>query len=149
MCSLLFKNLQILHEVRKEDDTYYQCAFWIIGNSMKDILDEKYHLCCHKILSDYNGNMIDKIKSKRSLSHKRLWDSKYKAIEHSDKEFNYYPRGRVGISNGIAYINLINDCDYDFIINGITKEYEVDKLEIRKELVNEFSDGGHRAHLLI
>lgn len=72
MCSLLFKNLQILHEVRKEDDTYYQGAFWIIGNSMKDILDEKYHLCCHKILSDYNGNMIDKIESKRSLSHKRL-----------------------------------------------------------------------------
>lgn len=145
----LFENLQIMKEVRKEDDVYYQGAFWIIGDSMKDILDnKKYHLCCHKILSDYNGNMIDKIESKRSLSHKRLWDSKYKVIEQSNKEFNYYPRGRVGISNGIAYINLINDCDYDFIINDIIKEYELDKLEIRKELVNDFSDGGHRAHLL-
>lgn len=91
---------------------------------------------------------MTKIESKRSLSHKHLWDSKYKTIDQSDKEFNYYPRGRVGISNGVAYINLINDCNYEFVINNIIKEYELDKLEIRKELVNELSDGSHRTHLL-
>lgn len=140
--------IKILKEVKKEDDYCFQGAFWIIGNSMKDILDGKYHLCCHKILSDYNGNILDDIESKRSLSHKRLWDSKYKSIENSDKTFNYYPRGRVGISNGTAYINIINDCDTLDIINDIINKYDIEKLTITKELVNEFSDGGHRAHLL-
>ena len=146
--SNLFENLQQLHEVRKEDDYYYQGAFWIIGDSMTDILNNKFHLCCHKILSNYNGNMIDKIESKRSLSHERLWNSQYKQKENSDKPFNYYPRGRVDISNGVAYINIINDCDTNDIINNIISEYKISKLQIKKELVNEFSDGGHRAHLL-
>ena len=145
----LFETLQNMNEVIKEDDSYYQGAFWIIGNSMDDIINKnKFHLCCHKILSNYDGSMIDKIESKRSLSHERLWNSKYKVIENSDKPFNYYPRGRVGISNGIAYINIINDCDTTNIINHIIDEYKISKLEIKKELVNEFSDGGHRAHLL-
>lgn len=37
MSSLLFKNLQILHEVRKEDDVYYQGAFLDCRQ-----LDERY-----------------------------------------------------------------------------------------------------------
>lgn len=145
----LFEELQNLNEVRKEEDNYFQGAFWIIGDSMKDIIEnENYHLCCHKILSDYNGKMIDKINSKRSLSHKRLWNDIYKIKENSDKDYNYYPRGRVGISNGIAYINIINDCYKEFIIRDIVKEYEISKLQLQIELVNEFSDGGHRAHIL-
>lgn len=142
------ENLRLMNEVRKEDDYYYQGAFWIIGDNMNEILNNHFHLCCHKILSDYNGDMIDKIESKRSLSHERLWNSKYRLKENSDKPFNYYPRGRVGISNGVAYINIINDCDTNAIINNIISEYEIFKLQIKKELVNEFSDGGHRAHLL-
>lgn len=144
----LFENLQQLNEVRKEEDTYFQGAFWIIGKSMQDVLNGDFHLCCHKILSDYYGNMLDKIESKRSLSHERLWRDKYKELENSDKSYNYYPRGRVGLSNGVAYINIINDCDIPMIINHIIDEYEISKLQIKKELVNEFSDGGHRAHLL-
>lgn len=140
--------MKILHEVRKEDDYYYQGAFWIIGDSVEDILNGNYHLRCHEMLSDFYGNILDPIESKRSLSHQRLWNSKYKDLEHSDKPFNYYPRGRVGISNGIAYINLIEDCDTPKIIADIINEYEIGKLTIKKELVNEFSDGGHRAHLL-
>lgn len=54
----------------------------------------------------------------------------------------------MGISNGVAYINIINDCNTDDIINNIIDEYKISKLQIKKELVNEFSDGGHRAHLL-
>lgn len=140
--------MKILNEVRKEDDYYFQGAFWIIGDSMQDITSGKYHLCCHKMLSDYSGNILEIIESKRSLSHQRLWNSKYKAIEHSDKPFNYYPRGRVGISNGVAYINIIEDCNTFRIIEDIITAYNIDKLQLRKELVNEFSDGGHRAHLL-
>ena len=61
----LFENLQELQEVRKEDDSYYQGAFWIIGDSMQDIKNGVYHLCCHKILSNYSGMYIDLSKEKQ------------------------------------------------------------------------------------
>lgn len=51
---------------------YYQGAFLIAGDSVKSILVGDYNLICHKIRSDYTGNILDEIKSKKSLSHKRL-----------------------------------------------------------------------------
>ena len=128
--------------------TVYQGAFWILGDSVKSILGGDYRLICHKIRSDHIGNMLDEIKSKKSLSHKRLWNGIYKNAVNPDADYNYYPRGRVGINNGIAFINIIDACNTPKIIEDIIKEYRIDGLEIRVMAYDKNVDGGHRAFTL-
>lgn len=122
----------------------YKGVFWIAGNSVKDILSGNYKLICHKIKSDNIGNMLEKIKSKRSLSHKRLWNEMYKCKVNADVAFNYFPRGRIAISEGVAFINIIDVCNTQEIIDNIIKEYEIDGLEIRIMSYDGNADGGHR-----
>lgn len=128
--------------------TVYQGAFWILGDSVKSILGGDYRLICHKIRSDHIGNMLDEIKSKKSLSHKRLWNEKYKQTVKPDVLFDYYPRGRVCINNGITFINIINECNTPRIIEDIIKEYRIDGLEIQVMSYDGNADCGHRAFTL-
>lgn len=62
-----------LNKVRKEDDLYFHGAFWIIGESIKDILRSKFELLCDKQVCDYADTLQYTSKSKSSLSHKNLW----------------------------------------------------------------------------
>ena len=131
-----------------KNNSYYQGAFWIAGDCVKEILNGKYKLICHKIQSDYNGKMLDEIISKRSLSHKRLWNEIYKQKVNAKVDFNYYPRGRVGIYNGTAFINIIDVCNTEQIINDILKEYHLYGLEIKVMPCDRATDNGHRAFTL-
>lgn len=131
--------MEILNEVRKEDDLYYTGAFWIVADSFTDIIRGNFRIVGNKILTDYEGNFKQAIISKRSLSHKALWDHKFKAELNSDKEFDYYPRGRVGLISGKAYININWHCNMPKIIDSVTDMYEIRKLD--PEIVME--DGAH------
>ena len=129
-----------LEEVRKEDDHYYQGAFWIIGNSVREIKRGNFQLIGIKLLTDFQGNYIEQVGSKGSLTHKRLWPEYNKGFE--DKEFNYFPRGRVAIYEGVAYIHINSLFNQPTLIDRVIKEYNLQKLEIEVDC-NDLYQGSH------
>lgn len=56
---------RILDEVRKEDDIYYQGAFWIVSNSVKDIKRGNFKVEGIQIPCDYSGKYLKSVKSKQ------------------------------------------------------------------------------------
>ena len=130
--------MEILKEVRKEDDLYYTGAFWIVADSFSDIIRGNFRIIGNKILTDYAGDYKQRIVSKRSLSHSALWNSKFREELKSDKEYDYYPRGRVGLVDGKAYININWHCNMPKIIDAVLDMYEIRKLD--PEIIMEHGD---------
>lgn len=131
--------MKLLIETRKEEQLYFQGPFWIIAESFSDIHRNKFTLECKKILSNYQGDIVEKI-SKNSVTHKNWWknnlQSKY------NQEFDYYPRGRVAIYNGTAFIHLNSKCNINFVIDKVTEEYKLQGLEVEVEFNDEYQ-GSH------
>lgn len=136
--------MKILKEVRKQDDLYYQGAFWIKGNSVLDIIRGNFHIDGIQIPSDYEGRIITS-RSKNSLSHKNLW--KEFNDGNANLPFNYFPRGRVAIYKGKAFIHINSLFNQPDIIDAIIDEYSLDKLDIEIEC-NDVIQGGHYDFLL-
>lgn len=113
-----------LTEVRKEDDYYFEGPFWVVGDSIKSIRQNKFKLIAVKSACTADGKVIGS--NEQAIQHKKLWPE-YGDGVHSA---TYYPRGRVSIYKGTAYVNItpiLNDAD---IIDAIIKEYCLDKLDI-------------------
>lgn len=136
--------MKLINEVRKEDNLYYQGAFWIKGTSVRDIKKGNYDIIGIKIPSNYKGDMITD-RSKSSLTHKRLWAEYNKGFE--DKPYNYFPRGRVAIYNGVAYIHLNSLFNQPNVIDDIIKIYNLNKLEIELDF-NDTYQGSHYDFLI-
>ena len=129
-----------LCEVKKEDDLYFQGAFWIVGDSIKEIIRGNFELLAEKRLCDIDGKNID-FTSKNSLSHKNLWKNGY----NKDFEllpFDYYPRGRVSIYKGTAFIHIHSILHTPALIDAIIDTYGIDKLDIEVER-NDILQGSH------
>lgn len=131
-----------LDESRKEYDVYYQGAFWIIGNSFLDILKGNFQIDGIKLESDYNGNYIDFKGSSKTLTHQRLWRDKFCLIYGKDKDYTFYPRGRVAIYNGVAFIHLNSRCNTPKIIDIIIDKYNISRLQLEIDL-NDTYQGSH------
>lgn len=93
--------------ILKEDRSMYRGIFWI-----KDIDDIPGSGLYFTIPCDSNGCINDTEFQINNLSsstggdnynHKRLWSTLDKSLTDG-KPFNYYPRGRVEISNGIVKV---------------------------------------------
>lgn len=136
--------LKQLNEVRKEDDLYFQGAFWIKGDSLKSIKDGEFSILIgSKILSDFYGDYVSDVPlTKNQLSHEKLWKN-----IGDNHEWNYYPRGRVAIDQGTAYVHLNSDCVTDAIKDAIIKEYDIEGLRIVYDYNNEYQ-GSHYDFLL-
>ena len=108
--------VQELADLNKEEDNSKQlCSgvFWVLSDNA-DLSD--YEFLIFDIPCDANGksNNTHSIelnsKSGNSYNHKKLWesevknDSKYRP--YNKKEYDYYPRGRVEISNNRATVYL-------------------------------------------
>lgn len=132
-------------EVRKEDDLYYQGAFWIFGESVREIKHGHFSIKGVKLPCNFTGDYYKDPGSKNSLTHKRLWAQFNKDFE--DKPYNYFPRGRVAIYNGTAYIHLHSLFNQPDVIDTIIKEYSLQKLEIDIDL-NDTYQGSHYEFLL-
>lgn len=128
-----------LTETRKEDDLYFQGAFWIVGNSLNNILNGDFKLVeGSRLLTDYYGDYVtNDVPKKSALTHKHLWNK-----INSNYEWDYYPRGRVAIDQGTAYIHLNSNCTTKEIINSIIKRYCINKLRIVLDYNNE-NQGEH------
>lgn len=126
---------------RKEDDLYYQGPFWLIGDSFLDILRGKFEMVGAKFACDYDGEYIQNDKSKSQRTHKKIWDSEY-VNTYKDKDYTFYPRGRVSIYKGIAFIHINSKCNVPKVVDKIINEYNLGKLEIEIDL-NDAYQGSH------
>ena len=124
---MIFKIVNNINEnLLFENSQSYSGVFWIIDTD--NIENNKKY--CFKIPCDTNGNPRDtqkydlNAKSGTTYNHEKLWKmlgSKFT----NNKPYNYYPRGRVDISNSkvIVYLNpLINTSE---IQEFIKKEFNL------------------------
>lgn len=131
-----------LDESRKENGIYYQGAFWIIGNSFLDILRGNFKIEGELLESDYEGNYINFKGSPKQLTHQKLWKHKFCANYEKDKDYTFYPRGRVSIYKGVAFIHLNSKCNTPKIIDSIINKYNIHKLQVEIDL-NDTYQGSH------
>lgn len=131
---------KVIVSSRKEDDYYYQGPFWIIADCFKDIHRGKFEIVGEKFLSDYNGNYIGEATSKSQKTHKKVWEEL--KSQYKDVDYTYYPRGRVAIFKGTAFIHINSKCNIPYVVNAITHEYNIEKLDIEVDL-NDVYQGSH------
>jgi len=105
-------------------------VFWVISD-FHDLSD--YKLLVFEIPCDVNGKPVGthsielNSKSGSTYNHKKLWkdtivgNSAHKP--YNRKSYDYYPRGRVEISNDRAIIYLNPNIDKPFIINEIKNSF--------------------------
>ena len=144
----VFEQLNKLDESRKEYDIYFKGPFWIIADSVRDIVRGNFKLETIKTACTYDGTVIDKSFKRRADTHKKIWENSLQN-KYNNVPYNYYPRGRVGIyeANGVAYIFLNSQFNNPFVIDAIVKKYGLEKLDIEVEL-NDVEQGSHYDFLL-
>lgn len=130
----------------KEHALYFKGPFWVVADSVNAIQTGKFVIMGEKYLVDYDGNYTDDITSKRPKTHKQLWKWILNEVNSNGKAFpescTYYPRGRVEVYKGKAYIHLNSICNTPKVIDEITKEYGIGKLDIIIDL-NDTYQGSH------
>lgn len=119
----IYEELKKLNEeeLLVEDIDLYKGIFWIVD--LKNIENNKNY--CFKIPTNIFGDVLDNTiqlnaKSGTTFNHEKVWKELPSTLTHN-KEYNYYPRGRVELSNGIARIyvnpNIYTDEVKQFLIN--------------------------------
>lgn len=108
-----------------EDSNLYKGIFWIADKN--DPYNNSNY--CFKIYSDVNGNAIELddigvAKSGNTYNHKLVWSQLPKSQTHG-KSYNYYPRGRVEIHNGVAKIFLNGNINYEDVITFLKHEFNL------------------------
>ena len=108
----------------------YSGVFWVISDNIH--LDG-YILLAFEIPCDVYGNIIvlPKIelnaKSGNTYNHKKLWENEIQNNPiynpYNEKSYNYYPRGRVDISNNRAVIYINPNINRDDIIIDIQNKF--------------------------
>lgn len=137
----LVESYKELFEVRKEDDLYFNGAFWIFANSYEDILKGDFEIDGTKLPVNFDGEYYDKNDNKQNITHKKLWEKDYQN-QFKDKSYTYFPRGRVNVYKGVAYVNIHSKCNLPKVINAILREYNVQDLELDLGL-NDIEQGSH------
>lgn len=99
-----------------EDSELYKGIFWI-----RDI-DNPTNELFFQIPTDEYGNSSSIFNSKKgdTYNHERTWKELYEK-----KPFDYYPRGRVEIRNGVARIFLNPNLNTEEIIDLIKREFNL------------------------
>ena len=131
--------MEILKEVRKEDNNYFEGSFWIIADSVDKLLCGYFDIIGQKELTTYEG-IRNRDRNVKLLTHKQLWDS-YKK-NYNNVYYDYYPRGRVSVYNGKAYININSICNTPKVIDSILSFYCIRDLDYEISY-NDINQGSH------
>lgn len=131
--------MKILKEVRKEDNNYFEGSFWIIADSVDKLLCGDFNIIGQKELTTYEG-IRNRDRNVKLLTHKQLWDS-YKK-NYNNVYYDYYPRGRVSVYNGKAYININSICNTPKVIDSILSFYCIRDLDYEISY-NDINQGSH------
>lgn len=129
----------ILKETRKEEDSYFAGAFWIVADSVHEMLIGNFEIVGERLLTFFEG-VRNRDREVKLQTHQNLW-SEYKA-DYENKPYDYYPRGRVSVYKGKAYININSICNTPKIIDKIREYYRVDKLDC-VVTCNDIEQGSH------
>jgi len=112
-------------EVRKEDDLYLVGPFWLVADSLKELLNCNFKLLNEKFLVDYQGNYVNRV-PRSQFTHKGIWETKYKG-KYNQVSFDYYPRGRVSYDReeNVICVNIPSRLKaiQNHIVNVLAKEY--------------------------
>lgn len=108
----------------------YKGIFWI-----KDIDDIENSSICIKEQCSLDGIFINRhninenllSKSKDNFNHQKAWSTLSRNIT-DNKQYNYYPRGRVEIRNNKAIIYVNNN-----VINKDFKEWVIETFELYED----------------
>ena len=105
-------------------------VFWILSDN-NDL--SEYRILMFGIPCDSDGNPLNthsielNSKSGNTYNHKKLWESEIRNNNeyrpYNKKEYNYYPRGRIEISNNKAVIYLNPYINKPNFINEIKREF--------------------------
>ena len=102
----------------------YKGIFWIVD---QDDMDKNRNYC-FVIPTNYSGEIVSdtqlNAKSGSTYNHKRTWENLPDAMKHN-KPFDYYPRGRVEISNGKALIYLNPNINTEEVKKFIIQEFHL------------------------
>ena len=131
--------MKILKEVRKEYNNYFEGSFWIIADSVDKLLCGYFDIIGQKELTTYEG-IRNRDRNVKLLTHKQLWDS-YKK-NYNNVYYDYYPRGRVSVYNGKAYININSICNTPKVIDSILSFYCIRDLDYEISY-NDINQGSH------
>lgn len=129
----------------KEDATLYSGVFWV-----KDI-DNPTNELFFLIDTDLEGNPYStdglNAKSGTTYNHQLLW-SELSRKETEGKPYNYFPRGRVQIRNGVVDIYLNPNLDKKDTINLIIDNYNLtSKNGIKKIRIHRDYSDHYKCHL--
>lgn len=130
-----------------EDRNLYRGIFWIpdIDNIYNS--DLYFQIPCDSYGNiDSNFNLGDNVSSKNrdNYNHKNLWNSLPSKIT-KNKSFDYYPRGRVEINNGIAIIYHSPYIPQDELKQWVTDKFNLTKINGIKK-VRLIADGSKHYH---
>ena len=123
-------------------ESCFKGSFWIITPSIDQMHKGNFTLLGEKYLVDYDGNYVNDTTSKRAKTHSQLWKKLRETNADLPKSPTYYPRGRVEIYKGKAYIHINSRCNIPSIIDKIIEYYGISKLEQEVEL-NDVTQGSH------
>lgn len=111
----------------KEDSQLYRGIFWIKDIDNIDKSDLYFQIPCNSDGTNDSNFKIDLDKSSKNTdnyNHKKLWQT-LSSKETNNKPFDYYPRGRVEISNNKAVIYCSPWLDSEEI-----KKWVIDKFNL-------------------
>ena len=123
------------------DNLYYQGPFWIVADNFKDILRGNFKLLGKQYECDRSGTYTDDSLSKRQRTHKKIWIQEYQDKYHN-ADWDYFPRGRVSIYEGTAFIHLNSRCNLPKVIDAVISKYHLAELEVEIDL-NDTYQGDH------
>ncbi|MCL2775859.1 MAG: hypothetical protein FWD71_21315 [Oscillospiraceae bacterium] len=134
-------DVRLSARIKSANESTELCSgvFWVISDS-SDLKD--YNLLAFEIPCDAYGNVIEvpeialNAKSGNTYNHKKLWENEIENNPahkpYNRKPYNYYPRGRVDISNNWATIYLNPNIDRADVISEIRRRLGLSAQNIPK-----------------
>ena len=113
--------------------------FWIIDKD--DLANNDPYL--FKIKTDMDGNVLDhelplNSRNHNNYAHKATWHSLPFNLTHN-KPYNYYPRGRIEIRNGVCKIYLNPELNRQEIVRYLLDEFELQEFDQIK-VIEDYSE---------
>ena len=114
------KKLNLLEEL-----DLYKGIFWIVDTDNLEANNDY----CFQIPCDSFGNVLDNglnlnAKNGMTYNHKLVWKELPSSFTHN-KPFNYYPRGRVELSNGNVRIYLNQNIATEEVKQYLIKQFNL------------------------
>ena len=132
-----------------EDLELYKGIFWIVDT---DNIERNKNYCfkipCNQdgVSSDIDSS-LGIAKSGDTYNHQTTWSKLPSYLTHN-KPYNYYPRGRIEIRNGVARIFLNGNINYEEVIDFLKKEFNLTPHNgIKKTSVIEDNSPHYLCHL--